>query len=177
MAYTQSHHQTSDLTAKEFIQVLQLFWVSDFAIQRCVGLHHPRGSADSNSGVPFDPLAVMVRAVVRLGSVSGQGDCSQTESCYLWQRNQCLYNHVFLWLRAATVLSPTSPTDGSKDNKYVNRNDRLELFASACGRERPVLLNKDLVMFGLFIYSLGSALAEAVQIGYSPWGPHLDCIF
>lgn len=73
----------SDLTAKEFIQVLQLFRVSDFAIQRCVRLHHPCGSADANSGVSFGPLAVLVRAVVRLWSVSGQGDCSQTERCYI----------------------------------------------------------------------------------------------
>lgn len=66
----------SDLIAKEFIQVLQLLWVGDFAIQRCVGLHHSCGAADSNSGVSFDPLAVMLRAVVSLWSVSGQGDCS-----------------------------------------------------------------------------------------------------
>lgn len=124
--YTKSphfpYHHISDLSAKEFIQVLQLFGVSDFAIQRRVRLHHPCGSADSNSGVSFDPLAVMVRALVRLWSVSGQGDCSQTERCYLWQYSKCLYNHVF-FCGLELLLFYKSPTDGSKDN--VNRNDRL----------------------------------------------------
>lgn len=72
----------ADLIAKEFIQVLQFLWVGDFTIQRRIWLHHSCSAADSNSGVSFDPLTVMVLAVVRLWSVSGQGDCIQTTASH-----------------------------------------------------------------------------------------------
>lgn len=55
----------------------QLFGVGDLAVQRHVPLRHPRGPADPNGWISFDPPAVLVWHVVWMWGVAGQGDCSQ----------------------------------------------------------------------------------------------------
>lgn len=69
------------LIAKKFIQVPQLLWVCNLTIQGRAWLHHSRGPANSNGGISLDAFAVLVWPVVRMWSVSWQGNCSQTEMC------------------------------------------------------------------------------------------------
>lgn len=71
------------LIAKKFIQVAQLLWVCNLTIQGRAWLHHSCGPANSNGGISLDAFAVLVWHVVRMWSVSWQGNCSQTEMCTL----------------------------------------------------------------------------------------------
>lgn len=56
---------------------------------------------------------------------------------------------IFFFFDWQLLLFYKSPTDGSKDNKYVKRKGGFRYLAVHVGVKGQSLLNKDLVILGL----------------------------